>query len=218
MNELRKKRGFDFLSFFYDFSSRLFFGNYLLKSQTYFLPQLKKCNSVLIFGGGTGKILAELLKQNIESEYTYVDISSTMINKTKKRVDGFSQTQNTNFIEGSYLNIPADKKFDLIITPYVLDCFSEEELIIVMNTLDSKLNKDGQWLFTDFNSPQNGLMKTAAGIITRTLYFFFNMICGLGVTRLPDFEKEFSRLNHSVLKEKYFLKNLLVSKIYARPE
>ena len=199
MNEIRKKRGFDFLSFFYDFSSRLFFGGYLFKSQVHFLPQLKKCDSVLIFGGGTGKILIELLKKDIGSHYTYVDISPTMISKTKKRIEKFSTVGNVNFIEGSYKNIPSDKKFDLIITPYVLDCFSEKELTTAMNTLDSRLNKGGEWLFTDFNVPQNSPMKTVAGMITRTLYFFFNMICGLGVTKLPDFEKEFFRLKYICL-------------------
>jgi ubiquinone/menaquinone biosynthesis C-methylase UbiE len=216
MNESREKKGFDFLSSFYDFASRFFFGSSLLKSQIYFLPELKQGKSILIFGGGTGKILVELIKQNVGLEYIYVDISSGMIEKTKKRIAKFSPSQNIHFICGSYSDLPSNKKFDLIITPYVLDCFSDKELGNAMNALSSTLNTNGQWLFSDFYSSQSGLMKIFSNIIIRILYFLFNIICGFNITHLPDFEKEFSRLGYIPIEEKYFLQKLLASRIYER--
>src|ERR1700749_2291391 len=75
----RIRSGFNFFAPFYDFFSFLFFGNSLLHSQTYFLPELKKCKTALVFGGGTGKLLMELIRRDVAERYCYVDISDKMI-------------------------------------------------------------------------------------------------------------------------------------------
>lgn len=217
MQNERIKLGFNLLAPFYDFLSKLFFGNYLFKSQIYFLPDLRKCNHILIFGGGTGKILAELLKLNVGAEYTYVDISSKMLNKAKQLIN-HQYFHQVNFICGSYTDIPSDKKFDIIITPYVLDCFSDKGLSKAMEALHEISKKESFWLFTDFHLPPNGSMKILFKIIIRSLYSFLNLFCKLNVTHLPDFDGKFSRLNYVVEKEKYFLKKLVVTRIYMRQE
>jgi 2-polyprenyl-3-methyl-5-hydroxy-6-metoxy-1,4-benzoquinol methylase len=176
-----------------------------------------KYENVLIFGGGTGKLLIELLKRNIAENYCYVDISDKMILLTKKRLKkNFPDKVNSvQFICGSYTDIESEKKFDAIFTPYILDCFKEEELSVVMDKLDTHLSIDGKWFFSDFNIPSTK-MKSISTILVRMLYFMFNVICGLGIKKLPDFRKEFSRLKYSLIQEKYFLKEMIVSRVYGK--
>src|SRR5437588_48570 len=156
------RSGFNFLAPFYDLFSKLFFGNAILRSQTYFLSSLEKFENVLIFGGGTGKILIALLKNEIGKNYTYVDISDKMAARSKKRFEKFcaenSIDPKVDFICGSYSDIPSEKKFDLIITAYVLDCFTEKELPEAMNALHERSSLAGKWLFIDFNIPEKGAM------------------------------------------------------------
>ena len=219
-NTSKIRSGFNFLAPFYDLFSGLVFGRSLVRSQTHFLPELKKVSSVLIVGGGTGKLLIACLENKNGNEYTYVDISDKMIAKTKSRLRKYIQNHSLNekieFINASYAEIPSTKKFDLIITPYVLDCFSEDELSKAIPMLDQRLLPNGNWLFIDFNIPPKGFMRRSSQFMVSTLYFFFHIICGLGIKRLPNFQSHFERLNFKIEKEKYFLKGMLSVKVYSR--
>jgi tRNA (cmo5U34)-methyltransferase len=221
MQKLQRIRsGFNLFAPFYDFFSFLFFGHSILNSQTYLLPQIGKCKSALVFGGGTGKLLIELMKQNVAGHYCYVDISDKMISIARKRIEKqFPKKINSvQFICGSSNDIPANEMFDLIITPYILDCFTDENLPVVMQQLQMHFATDGKWLFADFNIPEKPVRRSFSFVKIRVMYFAFNIICGLGVKRLPDFEKEFTLLNFRKITERYFLHGLMVARIYEQHE
>jgi tRNA (cmo5U34)-methyltransferase len=207
------RKGFNRLSPAYDFLARLFFGKKLALSQSCFLPELKKCRTALIFGGGTGRILSEMMALQLAEHYVYVDISDRMIAKAKKRTAAVKGK--VDFICGSYETIPS-LSFNLVVTPYVLDCFKEQELNAAMHALAARTAPGAEWLFVDFHVPEKGGMKFLSRVSIRTLYFFFNAVCGLGVNRLPDFSTHFSRLGWTVKKERQFLGGMLSAKIYSR--
>ena len=211
----RTRSGFNFLSPFYDFLAATFSFNRIFKSQIALLSE-EKYNSVLLFGGGTGKLLMELMKRNIAQQYCYIDISDKMIARAKRKVKKHfpEKINSVEFIRGSYNDIPG-KKFDAVFTPFILDCFSEEELSIVMKKLDEHLSENGKWYFSDFHIPaQKG--KPVSKIIIRMLYFFFNIVCGLGIKKLPPFEEKFARLCYMTTKKKYFMKGMIQAKIYEK--
>ncbi len=195
--------GFDRIAPFYDLLATVFSFNTIWRSQSHFIPGLKKNSSVLILGGGTGKILEELDRQDVVGSCVYVELSAKMMERTKKRWSG---ERRVVFIHGSVENIP-NERFDIIITPYVLDCFDENELDKVMNALRDHHSPSGQWLLTDFAKDN---------LITRTLYFFFRITGSLKVKRLPEFEKQFTRLGYKVEREKYFFFRQLVARVYSR--
>lgn len=214
----RIRSGFNFFASSYDFFSRLFFGNSILHSQTFLLPELKKCKSILVFGGGTGRLLVELIQRDMAGHYSYVDISDKMISISRKRLEQSIPEKKhlPQFICGSVNEIPVDQKFDLIITPYVLDCFGGEDLTEIMRQLDAHLTPNGTWLFTDFNIPGKGLNKSFSLLRIRAMYFAFNVICGLGIKRLPDFKNEFEKLNYTITAENYFLHGMIAARIYKK--
>ena len=209
--------GFDLVAPVYDFFTSLFFAGRLHRAQTALLPHLISPKSILIFGGGSGKILIDLLKHTAAEKIFYVDISRQMILHAKRRLAALAADKKTmpsvTFICGSLPEVP-QMQFDLIVTPFVLDCFPPVVLREVMQVLSAKLAARGQWLFTDFHVPA-GTMRAPAATLTRVLYFVFNLLCGLGVNSLPDFAAEFSALGLQVRAEKYSLKGMLVSRIYA---
>lgn len=210
----RVRKGFNRLSPAYDLLARIFFGRKLEHSQTSFLTELKKCRTALILGGGTGLLLSEMLRMNIAAHYVYVDISDKMIAKAQKRTAG--RNNMVEFTCGSYPDIP-NKQFDLVVTPYVLDCFSEKELGAVMKALSSRTAPGAEWLFVDFHVPEKGGMNLFARFTVRSLYVFFNAVCRLGVKKLPDFDRHFQQQGFAVKKEKQFLKGMLLARIYSWP-
>lgn len=218
-NQQIAKRGFNLLSPVYDFTSIIFFGKSLINSQTYFITKLKKVKSVLILGGGTGELLMKLMNYDIAEFYYYLDISERMIEKSKNRIfkkfpDKVGQVK---FECGSYQKVSAYDSFDLIITPYILDCFSETEVREIILLLNNKLKDNGQWLFVDFNVSDNSVFATFfSKLIIKLLYSFFNVFCKLRVKQLPDFSICFSELKFEVVYQKYFLNGMLVSRVYQK--
>lgn len=211
MNELRLIKGFDFLAPFYDVLVKLFFGYSILKTQTHFLSEIKNAKTILIFGGGTGRLLFECLKINTKANYCYVDISPKMIKQTKQKT-GYNNVQ---FIIGSYNEIP-NQYFDIIITPFVLDCFSQSELADqVISMIKTRLASNGKWLFSDFNYAKKSTLANIFSRITiRFLYFIFNIICGLVIIKLPDFKQAFKQNSLVRTKHQEFRNELLASSVY----
>lgn len=218
MAELKRVRtGFNLLAPVYDFIAAAASLNYIHRSQTALLPLPGQYSNALVFGGGTGKFLLELMKNNTAVHYCYADISDKMIEATRKRLLSEKMPEPVELICGSYSDIP-DGKFDLIITNYILDCFSENELPVVLDNLNEKLSPGGTWLFVDFNIPNSNGYRFFSRMATRLLYMAFNILCGLGVNRLPDFSAAFAQRGYKPVHEKYFLGGLLVARIYKGSE
>lgn len=219
--DIRKaKRGFNLLAPVYDFFAGLFFGKSLMHSQTCFFSHLLYSKSILIFGGGSGNILLKLIEKTNLEKYYFVDVSDKMIAKAKKKVQKKypGMLPKIEFINNSYSGIDASVKADAIITPFVLDCFSDDELGMVMQKLDGHLNRKGIWLFSDFNvSSHSSFMKWMSRFVIWTLYSFFNTFCRLGRNSIPLFDKYYSALNYQPVSERYALKGMLVSKLYIKP-
>lgn len=213
------KKGFNRLSFVYDRLSQLVFGRQLNVAQDYFIDGIKSGSSVLVVGGGTGKSLSAIFKHHSYSKITFLDISSGMLAKARGYVqkNHRSQLEHITFIEGTFEQLPETENYDVIITPFILDCLDDKTLDNTLTGLYGKLNNNGEWLFTDFNVPPRPVyIKWAANGIVLSLYLFFNMFCKLGVSRLPDFSKHFSRLFVHPQETNYFLRGLLVSQRYVK--
>lgn len=207
------RSGFNFLAPWYDFAAALFLGGAIQRAQRHFLPRLGMQNDVLILGGGTGRILADMLKLGTGKKYTYVDLSEKMITAAQKRVERLkSPLPQIEFICGSVEAI-AGRKFSLVVTPFVLDCFDDTEIAAAVKKLDAALKPRGSWLFADFHLP-SGFMGLVSRITVRALYFAFNVICGLGMRKLPQFDRYFQQVGLSPQAEQFFLKGMLVSRIY----
>lgn len=211
-------KGFNTIAPFYNVASTIGSFNQIHKSQIWLLSKGMKFSKVLIIGGGDGKFLLEAVKQGLAEQYYYIDISDVMIKLAKNKIENQSAISlgSVVFICGSYQDIPKNETFDLIVTPYFLDCFSPDELTIVIARLYSQLTIKGTWFFADFNVPKDSFRSFIFNNIIQLLYEIFNFFCDWGLNRLPDFNKEFDKYNFTLLDEKYFLGGLLVGRIYKK--
>ena len=70
--------GYDYIAPFYQFFSKLVFGDLLFEAQTLFLTKDLTPNKILIVGGGTGELLSFCLNQYPAVRITYVESSKKM--------------------------------------------------------------------------------------------------------------------------------------------
>ncbi|MBD1383659.1 methyltransferase domain-containing protein [Mucilaginibacter rigui] len=196
---------------FYDKLSRLVFGKALVNAQIWLLPRIPKNAKVLIVGGGTGWLLDEITKLHPDGlSLTYVEISAKMMWLSRKRNIGNNHIEFINkAIEDA--GLPVD--FDVAITPFLFDNFTEDYLPGVFQHIHQTLKPTGLWLNTDFQLTG----KWWQYLMLKSMLLFFKVLCGVPAWRLPDVGKQFSKFGYEVTEEKTFFGDFVASKVYKKP-
>lgn len=92
----------------------------------------ESANSIFEFGCGTGRFASQFLKLcKSSTSYVGVDISSTMINLSNKRLKSFGERVNVKLSSGCNIESEANC-FDRFVSTYVLDLLPENQIIEVL--------------------------------------------------------------------------------------
>lgn len=174
-------KGFDRLVPFYDLLVWVVYGSHIRKAQAYFLNRIPDHSKILILGGGTGWILKALLSDKNSCEVWYVESSSAMILKARKRDTGKNII---HFITGTEADIPEQIKFDVVITNFFLDMFSDTSNEEIARLVISILSPRSQWHVTDFVSTTVWWQK----LLLKVMYTFFRFTCGIEARELPSWD------------------------------
>lgn len=197
---------FDRLAWIYDPLARMVFGRSIVESQTHFLDRIAPGSSVLIVGGGTGWILEELFSQTSNCEVWYVEASEKMLRKSRR----YGISGKVHFILGDWRNLPA-QKFDVVVTNYFLDLFSDQTLAEVIRVIGDVLNTGGMWLMTDFTQSR----KWHAAMLT-AMYLFFHALCRIEASNLPAWEEAMSRAGFRPAASKFTYGGFMKSVLFRR--
>ena len=170
----------------YDRLSRLVFGHRLQRAQTLFLDQIPAAGaSVLLLGGGTGELLAAILARRPDCHVVYLEPSARMVALATRRVLHQSGPVSVSFRVGDETALHPDEQFDVIITPFVLDLFTEETLQTRFIPRLRSVVTGGIWLVTDFVNTsvwwQRGLLWT--------MIRFFRLTAGIEARVLANWQQ-----------------------------
>jgi len=207
------KGNYDTVAPFYDWLSRLIFGEAILQAHTFLVNAIPAGSSVLIIGGGTGYILEEMSKKHASGlQITYVDISEKMIAFSKQRNVGGNDVL---FINKSISDVAFYRKFDVVITPFFIDNFSNSTAKIIFDKMDFILAADGLWLFADFQSKKNKLWQKW---LLKLMYLFFRIVCNIEASHLPDSPLFFKEYNYKSMDARTFYKDFIYAAIYKKQQ
>ena len=207
------KRSYDLIVPFYDKLVKLIYGNALRNAQTLYLPLIPASSSILIAGGGTGWILEEITKIHQQGlRIDYIDISAKMIDEASKKFVGKNQVR---FISQSVLTWQTDMVYDVIITPFFFDNFSEENVRKAFNLLHAPLKENGLWFYTDFQVSHNSAYWQKALLFT--MYTFFRLAANIEATKLPDVNSQFSLYKYEPIKTTTFFHHFIITTVYKKP-
>ncbi len=175
------------------------------------LESITPGDRVLIIGGGTGEILEELLKRNLELEIVYLEASAKMLQRTIARV---GQPVGTTFVQGDEHSLDTAKPYDCILACYFFDLFSMERLAVLVPLLANALCPSGKLLVADFYLSANASVWQR--LLVKTMYLFFKTTCSVEANTLPPFrtvlQQYFSAPSFSVSG----LNGLVLSEVYGR--
>ena len=198
-------------TWFYDRLSHMVYGSTLIDAQIYLLQYIPANSHILIAGGGTGRVLEELTKLYPSGlKITYVEVSANMIARSKKRKTGFNKIV---FINNAIENVVLANDFDVIITAFLFDNFTEQTLQRVFNHLHLSIKPKGIWLNCDFQLTGKWWQQ----ILLKSMFLFFKLLCNIEASKLPDIEKQFEQHGHKTIAQQTFFGNFIVSKVYILP-
>ena len=199
----RVRMSFDVLAPHYRWMEFILAGDQLQRCRTAFLGQVAHCKTVLAIGEGNGRFLLECRRQLTRAEITYLDASDRMLRLAREGwLRRESNLDRIHFIKGDALTwTPPEHAFDLIVTHFFLDCFSPEQLELVIGALARAARPAATWLLADFQVPPAGFPRYRAQVIHWLMYRFFRVVTRLPARNLtvPD---PVLRANHFALQER----------------
>lgn len=198
---------FDHIAPLYDRLVRLIFGNAMYRAQTRYLNDVEEDARVLILGGGTGWLLAELLSVKPLCSVVYIDASKKMIALARQKVG--ASTQKVSFIHGTEKDIPVGSSFDVIITHFYLDLFDPPACRQACSIVQSFCHQRSLWLACDFMK-----VKWWHAAMLWLMYTFFRFTSDLRTKAIPDWRKSIQNAGFSEIRAEYFFKKFICNALY----
>ena len=111
---------------------------------------------------------------------------------------------------------PPRGDYDLIVTHFFLDCFTDAELAPLAARLAASTTKQARWVVSEFHQPARGFAAWRARFWIAGLYAFFRLATGLRVRRLPDYRAVLQAQGFHCERLVAAHGNLLVSELWRR--
>ncbi|WP_316804753.1 class I SAM-dependent methyltransferase [Pedobacter nototheniae] len=204
---------YDKIANHYDQLSRMVFFKSQLNAQINQLKYLKKNNVILIVGGGTGWILEEIAQLfDTGLHIVYVEISEKMIELSKKRK---IKNNRVDFVHIGIEDFQTSLDFDVILTPFLFDNFTQNKAATVFEKLDSLLKNNGYWFLVDFTL-NKGNGKWWKSILLKSMYIFFKLLKIVEASNLVNMEPHFLSKGYFKIEENFYYGNFIKAAIFKK--
>jgi SAM-dependent methyltransferase len=215
MTHRQAAANFDLVALPYRWMEYATFGRALQRCRCRLLPQVARCRSALLLGDGDGRFLAKLLAANPGMSVDSVDTSAAMLCQLTKRAHAAAPDASIRLRTHrvSALSFVPDRRYDLIVTHFFLDCLTQAEVESLCEQLAPYIERGALWLFSDFNIPPS-CMRWPARAIVRLLYVGFRLLTGLRITALPDHAAALTAVGFNRTVGHTSLQGLLVSELW----
>ncbi len=207
---------FDVLAPHYRWMEWFLAGEKLQRSRVAWLDEVRMCRNVLLVGEGHGRFLSECIRALPKAEITCVDASRGMLEQARNRcVLGKNESHRVHFVHAELPQwTPPNGKFDLIVTNFFFDCFTEEQLEVILPKLAKAAAPEARWLIAEFQEPATGWRRWRAKIILGLAYIFFQIVTKLPARRLASYENLMTRCGFKLEKRAISEWGLLTSDLW----
>lgn len=177
------------------------------------------CARVLMLGEGPGRLLEALVQKMPSADFVVVDQSQQMIEQAKRALiaSGFDVRRIT-WEHGDVFELGFEKgSFDLVTTPFFLDCFTQSQLRLLIPRIANVCNPDAFWLLTDFQIPATkGWQQARAKWIHWLMYLFFRKVTSIAAENWIDPDAFISAAGFELSSRKESNAGLIRSDIWKR--
>lgn len=205
---------FDRIAPYYDGLAWVVFGRSLARAQTVFLDRVPARASVLVVGGGTGGLLEPLLSRSQPARIVYLEASARMLARASRRVLRRRLPGQVEFRLGDETALQPGERFEVVITPFVLDLFTAQTLRTrLLPRLRMALLPGGQWLVTDF-VPGAGW---GPNRLIQVMIWFFRRTANIEAGQLANWQPLFAQLGLRLCERQSQLNGWVSAEVWTAP-
>ncbi len=190
----------------------LSFGGWLWRCRCAFLPEMRRARRALVLGDGDGRFTARLLRENPRVRVDAVDLSPAMLAGLMKRA-GADGNRVRPLVADVRDGLPDGDGYDLVVTHFLLDCLTTDEVEALGSRVRTKLTGNALWVVSEFAIPSGWFGRLVARPVVGFLYWAFGWITGLRVRTLPEWEGALKRAGFVRRRRREWLWGLLASEI-----
>ncbi len=207
---------FDRLARWYPVLEKWLDGGVMQRARLGLLDQLDPPERVLFIGEGPGKLVEAIGQRFPEAVMTCVDVSEAMMELGRQG----SLARRCEWIRADIRADPVpDGPWDLVVTSFLLDCFTEDELSNVVPKLADGLGANGEWLQVDFQVPEKGgFWALRARLVIWLLYRFFRATTDLSAEALVPPQPLLLASGMMLKERRTFDRGLAYAEIWQRPQ
>jgi trans-aconitate methyltransferase len=209
---------FDRVAAIYRWAEYLSLGPTLQRARTHLLPHLGHPRRALVLGDGDGRFLEQLLLRYPACDALAVDISAAMLHRLRCRClrSVPHAAIRLQILQQSALTVDLPPATDLVVTHFVLDCFSQPQVDALIARLAAQLTPGALWLVSDFALPSHRLLRPLAALYIRALYAAFRLLTGLRITRLPHPQAALEAAGLTLIQRHNLLCGLIYTELWRR--
>ena len=204
---------FDRLARLYLWMELVSFGPWLMLCRYAFLSECRAASHALALGDGDGRFTARLLGENSAIQIDAVDSSPAMLEALVGR--SCPHTARISAVKADVRSWqPENPPYDLIVSHFVLDCLTTEEVQSLTSKLACAVSPGSLWIVSEFAVPANWFGWLVARPVVWALYRVFGWLTGLQARSLPDHSIALRQAGFILQERKRWLGGLLISELW----
>jgi len=155
---------FDAVAPWYRLLESIAFGNALQKARIACLDEIGSARRAFIVGEGNGRFLADVLQRYPLLRIDCLDSSERMLDLAQRHVLETTPDEigRVTFIRDDVRSWTPNDRYDLIVTHFFLDCFSTQQVGLIVAKLAQAAAPNATWLLADFRIPEGGFARAHA--------------------------------------------------------
>lgn len=210
---MNQAANFDKLARVYRWMEYLSFGPLLMRCRKQFLPQMLHAHHALILGDGDGRFTASLVRANQSLRVDAVDASPAMLSALLLAA-GRNQVRVQTHCADLRTWQPQNVNYDLVVSHFLLDCLSTEEVTKLIARIRPSLDQGAIWVVSEFAIPQRRIQRALANLLISFLYRAFSLLTGLQIRHLPDYTTALNSNGFQLMRVKIRLFGILRSELW----
>jgi ubiquinone/menaquinone biosynthesis C-methylase UbiE len=160
-----------------------------------------------------------LLRAHPGVQVDCVDSSKRMLELARQRIENElpDRRDQVRFLHQDITTwAPPENHYDLVVTHFVLDCFPQAELALVVKNLAAAAKPDADWLLADFRLPDREFTRLRARVWLAAMYQFFRFTARISATELIDATPYLEATGFALARQHLFRNGMLKSDLWRR--
>ena len=206
---------FDLIARHYERIESIVFGEGLQRIRCSHMETFLGAESILLLGDGDGRFLKALLDSGCSAKIICVDSSQRMLNLAKSLTKDSEQNVRFLFKNIHDYDLPDSFIPDVIGAHFFLDCFSEDEILVILGRISGWCKEHTKLVISDFSIPEKRrFTRVIAKLLAWKMIVFFRTFTGISAYKLPKIEQLLSEMRYKCLKKETLRNGFICSWVW----